>query len=353
MKRLIIRPWRHRRFHRLHSGHGVPAHRVSGNLDGGRNVPLARVLAQHARSIASTGLDLLEVTGPSRTCSRRCAGSIRSSPGMARTGPSFAKRPLRCACRSSFFPALPPAGMRRACGRIFTWTRRARSRLARAMAFRASPCGAVRGNVAAIHPFAGSAEKRWPLKRFQELAQRLARRMPVEWCAGPEDELPGARRFDDLLRSGLLAGRRAGLHRQRFRPHPSGGGRGHARGGIVRAVGPGGVGSARTARERSPRRLRWKPSKLPSRESGLGCSRYVMIPRMFCHKCGTQVSPDVQFCPACGASLAPGGTYPGRRAVGAARHGRSACRALDQRRLGAGEGGHGQLRPAGAGVLRS
>lgn len=27
---------------------------------------------------------------------------------------------------------------------------------------------------------------------------------------------------------------------------------------------------------------------------------------MFCHKCGTQVNPDVQFCPNCGASLAPG-----------------------------------------------
>jgi len=31
-----------------------------------------------------------------------------------------------------------------------------------------------------------------------------------------------------------------------------------------------------------------------------------MIHRMFCHKCGTQVSPDVQFCPTCGTSLAPG-----------------------------------------------
>lgn len=27
---------------------------------------------------------------------------------------------------------------------------------------------------------------------------------------------------------------------------------------------------------------------------------------MFCHKCGTQVSPDVQFCPACGTLLAAG-----------------------------------------------
>lgn len=25
---------------------------------------------------------------------------------------------------------------------------------------------------------------------------------------------------------------------------------------------------------------------------------------MFCHKCGSQVSPDLQFCPNCGQSLA-------------------------------------------------
>jgi len=31
-----------------------------------------------------------------------------------------------------------------------------------------------------------------------------------------------------------------------------------------------------------------------------------MIRQMFCHKCGTQVSPDVQFCPTCGTSLAVG-----------------------------------------------
>jgi hypothetical protein len=31
-----------------------------------------------------------------------------------------------------------------------------------------------------------------------------------------------------------------------------------------------------------------------------------MIHRMFCHKCGTQVSPDVQFCPNCGTSFAAG-----------------------------------------------
>jgi hypothetical protein len=29
-----------------------------------------------------------------------------------------------------------------------------------------------------------------------------------------------------------------------------------------------------------------------------------MIPKMFCHKCGTEAGPDVQFCTTCGASLA-------------------------------------------------
>jgi ADP-heptose:LPS heptosyltransferase len=36
------------------------------------------------------------------------------------------------------------------------------------------------------------------LERYRELARLLERRMPVEWCAGPQDELAGARRFDDL-----------------------------------------------------------------------------------------------------------------------------------------------------------
>lgn len=49
---------------------------------------------------------------------------------------------------------------------------------------------------AAIHPFSGSLRKNWPRERFAEVAAQLA--LPVEWIAGPEEELPGARRFDDL-----------------------------------------------------------------------------------------------------------------------------------------------------------
>ncbi len=47
-----------------------------------------------------------------------------------------------------------------------------------------------------IHPFSGSARKNWPLERFRELAARLA--MPVRWCAGPEEALNDAVRFENL-----------------------------------------------------------------------------------------------------------------------------------------------------------
>jgi len=54
------------------------------------------------------------------------------------------------------------------------------------------------GGFAVIHPFSGSARKRWPLERYRELAGLLERRMTVRWCAGPEDEMEGAVRFDGL-----------------------------------------------------------------------------------------------------------------------------------------------------------
>ncbi len=54
----------------------------------------------------------------------------------------------------------------------------------------------ARGDFAVIHPFSGSPRKNWPLERFRELASRLA--VPVRWCAGPEEMLEDAERFDDL-----------------------------------------------------------------------------------------------------------------------------------------------------------
>ncbi|HZU28968.1 MAG TPA: glycosyltransferase family 9 protein [Bryobacteraceae bacterium] len=56
------------------------------------------------------------------------------------------------------------------------------------------------GEFAVIHPFSGSARKNWPLERFHEVADRLP--MPVRWCAGPEEALPQAVRFDNLYELG-------------------------------------------------------------------------------------------------------------------------------------------------------
>jgi len=52
------------------------------------------------------------------------------------------------------------------------------------------------GAFLAIHPFSGSSGKNWPLERFRELAEHSP--LPVRWIAGPEEDLPGAVRFDSL-----------------------------------------------------------------------------------------------------------------------------------------------------------
>jgi len=69
-----------------------------------------------------------------------------------------------------------------------------------------------------IHPFSGSPKKNWPLDRYRDLARRLSARMPVEWCAGPEEPLEGARRFDSLYElacwlagAGLYVGNDSGI----------------------------------------------------------------------------------------------------------------------------------------------
>jgi len=49
---------------------------------------------------------------------------------------------------------------------------------------------------AVIHPFASAPQKRWPLEKFREVARLL--KIPVRWCAGPQEDLPDAVRIDDL-----------------------------------------------------------------------------------------------------------------------------------------------------------
>jgi heptosyltransferase-3 len=158
------------------------------------NVPLAR-FADRARSIASTGLDLLGVTEPPPRLFDQLGrfdsivswyGSHRDEFRNAVAGLPF-----------TFFPALPQdRGVHAAdfyLDQVRTLGRCESDGIPRIA------CEVQPQNFAVIHPFSGGPKKNWPLAKFQALASGLGRAMPVRWCAGPEDPaLPGAARFDDL-----------------------------------------------------------------------------------------------------------------------------------------------------------
>ncbi len=59
-------------------------------------------------------------------------------------------------------------------------------------------------NTIAIHPFSGGRAKNWPFFNFQELAQQLP--LPVEWTAGPDEQLDNAVRFGNLRELGKWIG---------------------------------------------------------------------------------------------------------------------------------------------------
>jgi hypothetical protein len=157
------------------------------------NVPLIR-FADSVRSIASTGLDLLGIPDrepPPRILDRLAAfDSIVSWYGTNR--PEF--RAAVAGLPFRFLDALPNvAGVHAAdfyVGQVL-----GQSPSVPAVPRIACPLVA-RGDFITIHPFSGSAKKNWPLERFRELARRLD--LPVRWCAGPEETLDDAVRFDNL-----------------------------------------------------------------------------------------------------------------------------------------------------------
>jgi len=147
----------------------------------GPNVPLIR-FADCARSIASTGLDLLGVTEPPARLllELRQFDSIVSWYGENR--PDFRDLVHSLGLPVEFFAALP------------------RERAAQhATDFYLEQVGAPLGAVprilcdvesedfAVIHPFSGSPRKNWPLEKFCAMAAELEHTVPVRWCAGPDD----------------------------------------------------------------------------------------------------------------------------------------------------------------------
>jgi ADP-heptose:LPS heptosyltransferase len=153
-------------------------------------LPLLRGVAR-ARSIASTGLDLIGLPGvdpPQHLLAAlRSFDSIMSWYGENR-------EEFREAVRDypfEFLRALPAPDNRLHCADFFAQQVGAPTPAIPRIAVNPEP-----GNYAVIHPFSGSKRKNWPLDRYRELAAMLP--MPVRWCAGPEEELPDAVRFDNL-----------------------------------------------------------------------------------------------------------------------------------------------------------
>jgi heptosyltransferase-3 len=149
-------------------------------------LPLIR-FADRTRAIADTGLDLVGVVEGARLAAVEAAletfDSIYSWYGANRPEFREAVRHLPF----TFFPALPP--------------------LAEGIPRIAVPEIPVQDFIV-IHPFASSVAKRWPLDRFQAVAESLG--VPVRWTAGPEEPLEHAVRFDDLYDLACwLAGARA------------------------------------------------------------------------------------------------------------------------------------------------
>ncbi len=151
----------------------------------GVNVPLA-CFADRARSITATGLDRIGIVNADDVVQElRTFDSIASWYGTNR--PEFRELVTALGLPFTFHTALPVNQQLHATDFFLKQV--------------GEPPGGIprieiphtpRAGFAVLHPFSGSAKKNWPMDRFRALAARLERRMPVHWCRGPEDNLPGA-----------------------------------------------------------------------------------------------------------------------------------------------------------------
>ncbi len=160
--------------------------------------PLVRC-ADRVEAISATGLDSFGIPG------RQAApGLIQKLAGfdsiVSWYGTGWEEFRLAVEALSlpfHFFPALPPPdGPEHA---VDYFLAQAKSIGGRKVANAPRiECCAKRCEFAVIHPFSGSRRKNWPLERFRQVGRELSRRLPVAWCAGPEENLEEATRFEDL-----------------------------------------------------------------------------------------------------------------------------------------------------------
>ncbi len=155
--------------------------------------------ADRTRSIASTGLDLLELGNADSKLieTLRSFDSIVSWYGSNREAFRSAVRKLDLPV--TFLPALPAHNSDIHATDFYL--RQIEPIAERRVESPRILCQVEREDYGVIHPFSGSPKKNWPLEKFKALAEGLERHMPVKWCSGPDD--PGVRgleftRIDDL-----------------------------------------------------------------------------------------------------------------------------------------------------------
>lgn len=158
-----------------------------------QNVPLAR-FAETAQSIVTSGLDRLGLLPAEDAVERlRRFDSIISWYGA--NNPDFRALAADLKLPIQFLSALP-GGERHAVDFYNDQARRLGG--CQTSRFPRIDVPPADRSFAVIHPFAGSQTKRAPMAVFESIANRLGESMPVHWLAGPEEQLDGAVRIDNL-----------------------------------------------------------------------------------------------------------------------------------------------------------
>jgi len=159
----------------------------------GQNVPLTG-FAESAQSIVASGLDRLGLMPASDVVERlRAFDSVISWYGANR--PEFRALIEELGLPFRFLPALPAGGGHS----VEFYNTQARQLGAIPLSrFPEIRCPPAERTFAVIHPFASNLAKRAPMAIFEAVAGKLAQKMPVHWLCGPEENLEGAVRIENL-----------------------------------------------------------------------------------------------------------------------------------------------------------
>ncbi len=164
-----------------------------------RNLPLLKHIAP-ARSFTEVQLDRLEIDPPAGLIERlKSFDEVVSWYGAARE--EFRAALEATGVRARLLTAIPPQNA--GCHAVDYYLQQVGVETGGLESVPRIPAGRGGGAEAAyiaIHPFSGSPRKNWPLERFRRVAERLRAETGrgVEWCAGDEEELAEARRFETL-----------------------------------------------------------------------------------------------------------------------------------------------------------